>query len=322
MPAAEVGGEESSPAEGDVRRVAESVSLRIGDQRAHSAVQRDAENRARLVAADIEVPDDVEGEPVWEEAGQLGDDLRISCRAVLVDRYPDDTVRERLGDEERAAVGSDGDAVGEVERGGAPELALAVGLETEDPRTGLFEAMAVGHVQAPVGVERESVGDTKAASTGALGEGLEPIAGSREPEHRRRLQVAEEEVSVRGERDPEREAARAGDLFERRAVGCEPVELASLAAAPDDAVSVDGHALGVVEPRPGQRAGEEDADRLRPEPGPGARLGRTTARAAHRRTDVEPTSRLVSVGVTETVGSAKSVLGTSANQPGRPGSRS
>src|SRR5262249_48826779 len=148
-----IGGEESSPAEGDVRRVAESVRLGIGNQRAYVTVRPDAENRARLVATDIEVADGVEGEPVWEKTGQRGDDLRIARRAVLADHYPDYAVRERLGDEERAAVWRDGDAVGEVERGGAPELALTLGLETEDPRTGLFEAMAVGHVQAPVSIE-------------------------------------------------------------------------------------------------------------------------------------------------------------------------
>ena len=50
----------------------ERVRLGIGDERSHRAVGRDAEDRTRLVAADVEVAGGVEDETVREDAGEVG----------------------------------------------------------------------------------------------------------------------------------------------------------------------------------------------------------------------------------------------------------
>ena len=164
-----------------------------------------------------------------------------------------------------------------------PEPAAAVGREPEQPGPRLALGVALGHEQVAGAVERHRVRVAK-----ALGEALEAIAG--ELEHRAVLDVADEQLAVRVERQPEAEAAGRGDLLERAGAGVDAVDLPGLASAPDAAVARDRHPFRVVEP---------------------------VDEHPHTATRVDPGT---AAGVTS--GSAQSVFGIRAYQPGRPGSRS
>ena len=102
---------------------------------------------------------------------------------------------ERLDDVEEAPVRGEREPVGEVDRLAVPELAGAVRVETVDARPWVVEAVAVGDVEAAVGVEGRVVRDPE-----AVREELRPVRAGREAEHGRVLQVADVEVARGRER--------------------------------------------------------------------------------------------------------------------------
>jgi hypothetical protein len=132
-----------------------------------------------------------------------------------------------------AAVGAEGEPVGEGALLAVPQLAPAVGVEAEHPRPGPVELVAVGHVQPALGVEGREVGDPQPPPAGAVGEPLHPAAAGRHPEHGGVLEVADEQVAVAAEGHAQAEAAGRGDLGDRGPVGVDPEDLPALAAAPD-----------------------------------------------------------------------------------------
>ncbi len=134
VPAAEVGGEEQRPVEGDVGRMAEDVCGRILGVDLELA-GRGAQDPRRVVERDVEIARVVEGDAVGQTV-DAGDMVGAAGRAAVgADGDAADLVGEGLDHEERAAVVRQRHAVGEAHRLGPPERAFA-GREVVAPDPG------------------------------------------------------------------------------------------------------------------------------------------------------------------------------------------
>lgn len=123
------------------------MGLLVPYKELHLAAGEDAEYLAGLVAADVQVACNVEGEPVRKHPGQGGYLLAPASGAVGLYGDAKYGVAERLGDVEVVTVGRKDEPVGEVYRFPVPELATAVGPKAEDPRPRLLEGVAVGDAE-------------------------------------------------------------------------------------------------------------------------------------------------------------------------------
>src|SRR5262245_53918587 len=171
VPATQVGREERRAPPGQVGGVTEHVRLGVGDHAFDLSVLADPQDLARLVAPDVEIAGPVvDGEAVRQHPGQPRDLLSPPRGTVRPDGDPDDRVGERLRDVEGGAVGREREAVREVQRLVEPERSGTVGLEAEDPRSGLGGRIAVGHVQAARPVEDRVVGNPHRVTGDAVGE--------------------------------------------------------------------------------------------------------------------------------------------------------
>src|SRR5690348_14033501 len=123
------------------------------------------------------------------------------------------------------------------------------------------------------------------------------------------LEVAYEHVAVGVQGESQAEAARRSDELQSHAVRVDPIDLPQLPAAPHATVWVDCDALGVVEARLSGSAVVEHA-------------ACGEVQEGHSSQSSPESSPGVMDGLRLTPGSAQLWLGTRANHPGRPGSRS
>jgi hypothetical protein len=76
--------------------VAEQVGLFVSDQARDRTVGGDAEHLARLVAGDVQVAFVIEGQPVRQHPGEMGDLLACSGASVVFYADAEDRVPESL----------------------------------------------------------------------------------------------------------------------------------------------------------------------------------------------------------------------------------
>jgi hypothetical protein len=248
--------------------VGQQVGRQLAEQHLDPARRVDTEDLAALVAADVQVPGDVEGQAVGPGPRGGRDLLPLPGRPVVPDGDARHPVGEGLGHVQVPAIRAQGEPVGEGQVVAVPQLAAAVGVEPEHARPRPVELVAVGDVQPAGGVERRGVGDAEPVAGCPVGEPLDPARAGLDPEHGGVLEVADEQVVVGAEGHAEAEAAGAGDLLDDGAGGVDPVDLAALPAAPDRPVAVHGQPLRVVELGVAEGAVDEHAGPARlQEPG-------------------------------------------------------
>jgi hypothetical protein len=133
----------------------ERVRLGIGDQRSHRAVGRDAEDRTRLVAADVEVAGASKARPSGRTPGGSATTSITPAAPSSAMAEANDAVRERLGDVEQSARQRDRDAPFAKSNTSAHQSSFRPRARSgRSPGRGPG-SQAVGDVQASVGVERE-----------------------------------------------------------------------------------------------------------------------------------------------------------------------